>query len=788
MKQILGFGGGAIAGAAAIVLAQAPAQAFTVVRDVQLVQGSNGEINLVLVTEGTERPEVFVIRRGNDFVADIINTQLNSPNGSFQQNNPAPGISSIMVSQLDPTSVRVIVTGSNGSPDARIIQGATDGIAIAIAPGAVAQAPATPPPVPDSPNVMVPDPDVNIGGRPAVPSQTGGEEILMPDPNLTPQQPGQAPLQPRRDPNPAPPFLPRAVAPPLGDIAVSNVNPAVSNINLNSNEVIPRLVLRDASVREVLSLLARVAGLNVAFSNLEREERTGRLLPSEQEELTISLDIENEPVQEVFNYVIRLTGLKANRVGNTIFVGPELPESAQDIVMRTLRLNQVAAEDAAAFLSTQGAETQIRVEELRIEEVGTGINRRFVEVRRPEIVALGAKEGRGALLLRGLSISPDSRLNSVTIVGPPEKVEIATALLMQLDLRLRQVAVNVKVIDINLSGEATQNSSFSFGINDTFFVNDGGAAAVNFGGFNPPGRDLSTGGINSRPIIENRTSDGILLDSADPFFDRDGTTSTPLTAPGGGIGLRPVSPVTDRPGQVGISEYTPFTRNLNTGELTGLGSVEFAQFPFFQYPRRFLSTLQAQIVSGNAKILTDPTLVVQEGETATVNLVENIVKAIEVETVNTVAGPQVNRDPTFEDIGLTVSVNVERVDDNGFVSLRINPEVSAVGERINTDDQGGFATETLIRRLDSGLVRLRDGQTLILSGIIQERERQAVSKIPLLGDLPLIGALFRSTTSENERAEVVVLVTPNILDDSDRSPYGYQYNVSPDAQRMIQGR
>jgi len=787
VKQILGFGGG-IAGAAAIVLAQAPAQAFTVVRDVQLVQADNGEINLVLVTEGTERPEVFVIRRGNDFVADIINTQLNSPNGSFQQNNPAPGISSIMVSQLDPTSVRVIVTGSNGSPDARIIQGATDGIAIAIAPGAVAQAPAAPPPVPDSPNVMVPDPEVNIGGRPAVPSQAGGEEILLPDPNLAPQQPAQAPLQPRRDPNPVPPFQPRAVAPPLGDIAVSNVNPATPNINLNTNEVIPRLVLRDASVREVLSLLARVAGLNVAFSNLEKDDE-GRFRPSEQEEeFTISLDIENEPVQDVFNYVLRLTGLQANRVGNTVFVGPELPESAQNVVMRTLRLNQANAESAAGYLSTQGAETQIQIDQTQVQVVGQGLLQRVVETTTPRIIALGATEGQGPLLLRGLSVSADPRLNSVTLVGPPEQVEIATALLMQLDLRQRQVAVNVKVIDINLAGEATQNSSFSFGINDTFFVNDGGAASVNFGGFNPPGRDLSTTGINSRPIIQNQTSDGEDLSGQDPFFDRDGTTSTPLTAPGGGIGLRPLPPVTDRPGQVGISDYTPFTRNLNTGELTGLGSVEYAQFPFFQYPRRFLSTLQAQIVSGNAKILTDPTLVVQEGETATVNLVENIVKAIEVETVNTVAGPQVNRDPTFEDIGLTVSVNVERVDDNGFVSLRINPEVSAVGERIETDNQGGFATETLIRRLDSGRVRLRDGQTLILSGIIQERERQAISKIPLLGDLPIIGALFRSTTSENERAEVVVLVTPNILDDSDNSPFGYQYNVSPDAQRMIQGR
>jgi type IV pilus assembly protein PilQ len=54
--------------------------------------------------------------------------------------------------------------------------------------------------------------------------------------------------------------------------------------------------------------------------------------------------------------------------------------------------------------------------------------------------------------------------------------------------------------------------------------------------------------------------------------------------------------------------------------------------------------------------------------------------------------------------------------------------------------------------------------------------------------LPIIGALFRSSTRETGRAEVVVLVTPMIMDESDRAPFGYEYNVSPDAQQMLQRR
>ncbi|MDT9199813.1 AMIN domain-containing protein [Limnospira sp. PMC 1042.18] len=783
MRDILGFGGGVAGGvAAAMVVAVAPALAFTVVRDIQLFQADNGEINLVLVTDGGERPAVFVIRRGNDFVADITNAQLSSPNGSFQQNNPAPGIASIVVNQLDPTSIRVIVTGTTGSPEARIIQGAGDAIAIAIAPeGAIVDAPAFAPQQPGNgaSQVMVPDPPVSITGDPT--AQNGNNDMMMPDPALTPQM-GQAPLQPRRSLDTTPPFQPRAVAPPLGDIAVSNINPGVSNVNLNTNEIIPRLVLRDASVREVLSLLARVAGLNVAFSNLEKDPNTGRFRPgNEEQEFRISLDIENEPVQEVFNYVLRLTGLQANRVGNTVFVGFQLPESAQNLVMRTLRMNQTTAEGAANYLSSQGAETQIPFEQVQIQVVGQGINQRIVETRTPSIIAVGAAEGQGPLLLRGLSVTADSRLNSVTLVGPPEKVEIATAMLMQLDLRQRQVAVNVKIIDVNLTGEATQSSSFSFGINDTFFVNDGGAASINFGGINPPTRGQATGGVTSRPIVPNPLSE------QDPFFDRDSTIRTPLTAPGGGIGLRPIPPVTERPGGVGLSDYEPFTRDLTDGSLTGLGSTTASVFPFFQYPRRFLSTLQAQIVSGRAKILTDPTLVVQEGETASVELIQEVLQSSTTIFTDTISGTRQTIQGEVVDVGLTLSVNVERIDDNGFVTMRINPEVSSPGTQVPVGNNSSFL-RVFRRSLDSGRIRLRDGQTLIVSGIIQDQERTDVSKIPLLGDLPIVGSLFRRSNTSSERAEVIVLVTPNILDDSDRSGFGYQNNFSPDVRQMMQGR
>ncbi|CAD5948402.1 AMIN domain-containing protein [Planktothrix agardhii] len=774
MKHFQRIGAGILTGAAIAIVAPTPAFAQTQVQDIRLVE-MNGEVALVLVTRSGERPEVFVVRRGNDFVADIINTQLPAQKQNFQQNNPIPGIASVVVTQLDSTSVRVIVSGVNGSPEARIMQGSNEGIVISMgaSAGAVAQVPnqvpPAAPPVPPAPParspqpVLVPDPQITIGGR------------NVPQSGIRPS-------------DAAPPFLPRAVAPPLGDIAVSNVNAGVPAIRLNTTQRIPRLVLRDAPVSDVLALLARTAGLNLAISNLIKDDSNGEFrAPNDEKEQNqilgrkISLDIENESVEDVFNYVLRLSGLQANRVGNTIFVGVKLPTTANDIVVRSLRLNQVPAKSAAGFLSSQGAATQIQVDQVRIEQVGTGINSRYVETRTPTITELSAKESGSPLVLKGLSISTDDRLNSITLVGPPHLVETAVAMLTQMDLRQRQVAVNVKVVDVNLSGEEAASSSFSFGVNDTFFVNDGGAASVNFGGYNPPNQATATSGINARPIIPNP------LSGEAPFYNPNALSTTPLTAPGGGVGLDPIAPVTSRPGQVGISAYQPYTRDLATGAVTALGSVTNSIFPFFQYPRKFLSTLTAQIISGNAKILTDPTLVVQEGETAKVALVEEIVKSVTTTFTDTVSGTRDNKNFTFQNVGLTLDVNVERIDDNGFVSLRINPTVSAPGDQVNAGG-GDFARQILSRTVESGLIRLRDGQTLILSGIIQENERATVSKIPLLGDLPIVGSLFRRTNKQNTRAEVIVLVTPQILDDSDRAPYGYEYNASPDALRMMQRR
>ncbi|MBE8992039.1 AMIN domain-containing protein [Nostoc sp. LEGE 12450] len=784
MKQV--HGNSFILGTAAFIfLAAQPVWAqISQVTNVQL-NPVNGGISVALKTSSGSRPQVFTTKRGKALVADIINTQLRLPQGnSFRQDSPAPGIASVEVNQLDANSIRVTVTGSSNIPSSQPVVRSQNGITLSFSPsaGTIASAPTPTVPTPTAPpattpaksgqnsGVLVPNPEVTIDGQPA---QAAG--------------PGQPLSQ-------APPFLPRAVAPPVGDIAVSATDASPSTIDLGTQERVPRLVLRDAPVREVLSLLARAANLNLAYIGGEQGVGGQPGAAAQATSQTISLDIENEPVQDVFNYVLRLSGLEANRSNRTVFVGPKLPNSTRDMVMRNLRLNQVTVGVAINFLVGLGAESAISRERQVTSVSAVAVGNAAAPITQAQTTTETKVETQRVdfkdsnPLLRGLQALGDERTNSLTLIGPPKLVQMAMAQLTQLDIRRRQVVVNVKIIDVNLNNTQDYNTSFSFGIGNNYFSNDGGAASLNFGGSRPATSSEVASSVTSTPTTANP------LSSANIFLNTQNPNTGIATA---GVNSNPTQP--------GLSEFTagtpgtitsvPIEFDPVTGAPTRYTNQVTGQTPdkytyslpsIYQFPKRLLSSLQAQVTNGNAKILTDPTLIVQEGQQALVNLTQEVVGNITLQTTDTSGGSRTERTIEKQKVGLTLSVKVDRIDDNGFVSLSVAPTVSAPTGSQNTGN--GQIVLVSERSLTSGLIRLRDGQTLILSGIIQDQDRTSISKIPILGDLPLIGALFRSTNRSNQRNEVIVLLTPQIMDDSENSSYGYNYNPSPEVRQILERR
>jgi type IV pilus assembly protein PilQ len=233
----------------------------------------------------------------------------------------------------------------------------------------------------------------------------------------------------------------------------------------------------------------------------------------------------------------------------------------------------------------------------------------------------------------------------------------------------------------------------------------------------------------------------------------------------------------------------PTSYELQTTTTPGTPSTVTYGLPtLYQFPKKFLASLTAQVTSGNAKILTDPTLIVQEGQEAVVRLFTEVYAGLKTTSQSTATTSFSSSEPIIKEAGLSLAVKVERIDDNGFVSLSVAPTVSGVGGTASGGDRNGTITLLSARTLTSGQLRLRDGQTLILSGIIQDSDRTEVSKLPILGDIPLLGALFRKSSRTNERREVIVLLTPQIMDDSERSSYGYNYTPSPQIRQVLERR
>ncbi|MBC6452166.1 MAG: AMIN domain-containing protein [Hormoscilla sp. SP5CHS1] len=399
MKQYARWAG-MLCGAAAVMVATQPAWAAPTQVTAVRINQTNAGIEMTLETKGGKRPQVFAVPNGNSWMADIINTQLRLPDGtSFSQDNPAPSIALVTVKQQNANSIRVTVTGKNGPITGGAIDSGAADLTFSIKQTIVAQS-TTPTATP----------------RPQVTS-----------PVQLPRLQNGSPVWPQAQ-NVAPPLRPRAIAPPVGDISVSTIDSSASTINIDSNEVVQGLELRDAPVKEVLALLAREAGLNLAFST-EDEESQAQGSEEASKGQTITMYVENESVQDVFNNILRVTGLEANRIGRTIFVGTKLPIAASQIVTRTLRLNQVPVGSAAAFLAIQGSSSQqVITETIRTAE-GEGVERVVREQTRTVIEPLSAKEGMGPLLLRGLSVVTDERLNAITLIEEARKVEMATALL-----------------------------------------------------------------------------------------------------------------------------------------------------------------------------------------------------------------------------------------------------------------------------------------------------------------------------------------------------------------------
>lgn len=181
--------------------------------------------------------------------------------------------------------------------------------------------------------------------------------------------------------------------------------------------------------------------------------------------------------------------------------------------------------------------------------------------------------------------------------------------------------------------------------------------------------------------------------------------------------------------------------------------------------------LRYLVQNGKGRVLTNPKFMVTNGQKSTIDMTSDYVKTVKTELITTIDNAGMSR--TYEvgdDEGLKIEL-VPFISPDGYVSLNIKPEFATIKERVYAPGQSGEdeLQATLLQRRDLSLnnIRIKDGETLVLAGMIKENETQQTTKIPVLGDLPLVGVFFRTSSNQKSKEELVIMITPHIVYSSD---------------------
>jgi len=190
-------------------------------------------------------------------------------------------------------------------------------------------------------------------------------------------------------------------------------------------------------------------------------------------------------------------------------------------------------------------------------------------------------------------------------------------------------------------------------------------------------------------------------------------------------------------------------------------------------------SIELAIANGNGRSLSNPKIMVTNGQTSMIDLSADYVKSVKTEFSTGSAFSYPIATKTYDianDLGLKIEVT-PFISLDGYVSLNLKPEYTTKAGEVMapvTDPETGGKSLDLVstllqrRNLDLKNLRIRDGETLVIAGMVTESEAQTTKKVPILGDLPLIGVLFRQSSNTKEKSELVIMVTPHIIYDDEQ--------------------
>jgi type IV pilus assembly protein PilQ len=424
--------------------------------------------------------------------------------------------------------------------------------------------------------------------------------------------------------------------------------------------------------------------------------------------------------KKAFNSLLLASGLQAKLHNDILYVGPNVRNTVFDTRDTDVyQLNQISSSSAADYLANLGASvtktftitTSVTSGASQSQAVqGASTSATTTDQSETSVKVYGATIGP----LVGLIATTDERLQTVTMVGEKYLIDLANGFLQKLDIKQKQVALSVKVLDVNLSDKNSSMKDFGTSIDDAFIIGNQGKIKSAFGTYLPT------------------------------FPDAGGTST------------------------------------LNPGST-------FANKSFF-------GLLEASIEEGSTKVLASPTLLLSEssgsaGDGSSIGRKvgnEGFVEIGDKVPVDATKADGGTCSYSYETVGVKLGAKILGIDQSNYVTFTMTPIVTGISGSFNIVGCGSVS-KINNRRLDTGAIRIKDGETLVLTGVIQETDIDTTYKYPILGDIPLLGGLFRSNQKSSDKRELVILVTPKVLDDgkSNISDYNLNYQ-NKDSQILLE--
>jgi type IV pilus assembly protein PilQ len=426
----------------------------------------------------------------------------------------------------------------------------------------------------------------------------------------------------------------------------------------------------------------------------------------------ITLRLVNVPWDQALDIILQAKGLDKRQQGNVIWIAPQQEIATREQEMEDAR---IAIEERAELVTDY-----IPINFGNAEEIAQLLTTEAEQSSGGAGGGGGGQSGstRGFLSPRG-SVSFDRRTNTLLVNDIPQKIEEIRELVALLDRPVQQVLIESRIVIANES--FARDLGARFGISGA--REDGEGNIISTGGSSTATDRMTAEAIRNRYSGRSR---GL------PVYVEPDTRGDPLVAP----------PLNER-----LNFNLPAT-NLNAGRfaLAILGADYLLDLE--------LSALE---VEGRGEVVSNPRVI-------TANQQEAVIKQgdeIGYQTTQ-VSGGVAQTTVNFKEVVLELRVT-PTITNDGRVFLALNVKKDEVAELIQTPQ--GIVPAITKREINTAVL-VQNGETVVLGGVYEVSSREDLQKIPFLGDVPVLGNLFRNRNRETTKAELLIFVTPKLLRDT----------------------